>query len=59
MATQKELDDLQESLKPHVAAAIARGEDLSTPEDMLRFVLRVLEQSGYAQRGERFVQTDN
>lgn len=59
MATKKELQDLQAELAPIVEAAIARGEDLSTPEDMQRFVERVLEQNGYALRGEEWVQSSN
>jgi uncharacterized protein YggL (DUF469 family) len=59
MATQKELDDLEDELRPIVAAAIARGEDLSTPEHMQRFIERVLEQNGYALRGEHWVPADH
>jgi len=59
MATKKELRDLQAELAPIVEAAIARGEDLSTPEDMQRFVERVLEQNGYALRGDAWIQSSN
>lgn len=59
MATEQELMQLQEELKPIIAAAIARGEDLSTPEHMLRFIERVLEQNGYAERGNAWVPSTN
>lgn len=59
MATEKEIAQLQEDLEPIIEAAIARGEDLSTPENMLRFVERVLEQNGYALRGQYWVESVN
>jgi hypothetical protein len=59
MATQKELDDLQEDLKPLIAAAIARGEDLSSIDDLQRFVERVLQQHGYVLRGDHWVEASN
>ena len=59
MATQKELEELQEDLQPLVEAAIARGEDLSTVEHMRRFVERALEQAGYVQRGDEWIKPVN
>lgn len=59
MATEEELMQLQESLKPFIREAIAHGEDLSTHEHMLQFVLRILEQGGYVQRGDKIVQSSN
>lgn len=59
MASEQELQRLQEELRPIVQDAIARGEDLSTPEHMQRFVERVLEQNGYALRGDKWVTSDN
>ena len=59
MATKKELMQLEEELKPIIKAAIDRGEDLSTPEHMQRFIERVLAQSGYAERGDAWVQSTN
>jgi hypothetical protein len=59
MATEKELAQLQDDLKPIIQAAIDRGEDLSTPDLMLQFVERVLEQNGYALRGQYWVESVN
>jgi ArsR family metal-binding transcriptional regulator len=59
MATEKELLELQDELKPIIQAAIDRGEDLSTPQHMQRFVERVLEQNGYALRGDNWVPSSN
>lgn len=59
MATKKELSELEDDLRPIIQAAIARGEDLSTPDLMQQFVERVLEQNGYALRGDVFVPSIN
>lgn len=59
MATQQDLNALQNELRPLVEAAIARGEDLSSPADMERFVERVLEQGGYVLRDGIWLQPNN
>lgn len=59
MATEQELMELQDSLRPMIEDAIARGEDLSTPEHLERFILRVLEQNGFVLRGDTLVEAIN
>lgn len=59
MSTQQELDQLQEELKPIIEAAIRRGEDLSSINDLQRFVERVLEKNGYMLRNDRWIQPLN
>lgn len=50
---------LMEELKPIIAAAIARGEDLSTFENMVQFIERVLAQNGYVERDDAWVLSIN
>lgn len=59
MNRQQELEQVERELQPLIEAAIARGEDLSTPQDMQRFVERVLERSGYVLRGDKWIQPNN
>lgn len=59
MSTQQELDQLQNELRPLIEAAIKSGEDLSSIDDLQRFVERTLEQHGYVLRGDRWIQPSN
>jgi hypothetical protein len=57
--TNEEQMKLLHDLVPIAEAAIANGEDLSTPEDMLRFLERLLEKSGYRLRGDAWIESVN
>ena len=54
-----ELESAADEPETAPQSPIARGEDLSTPEHMQRFIERVLEQNGYALRGEHWVPADH
>jgi len=58
MATEAELEQLENELRVLVIEA-AKREDLSSIDDMQRFVERVLERSGYVLRNGVWIQGDN
>jgi hypothetical protein len=58
MATETELDALEDELRKLVIEA-SKHEDLTHIDDMQKFVERVLTQSGYVLRGDRWVPAEH